>query len=74
MKMSTVKFYTSWEVYTKGIANLISGNSNLDDDAEVWQGADGSYAIGDATDIYDADPDTDLDHYTAAGTVSEYRR
>ncbi len=72
--MSTVQFYSSWEVYTKGIINLIGGDSDLDGNAEVWHGADGSYAVGDATDIYDADPDTDLDHYTAAGTVSEYRR
>ena len=72
--MSPVKFFSSWEVYAKGITNLISSDSDLDDDAEVWHGADGSYAVGDATDIYDADPDTDLDHYTEAGTVSEYRR
>lgn len=72
--MSTVKFFSSWEVYTNGITSLINGDSSLSDDMEVWHGADGSYAIGDATDIYDADPDTDLDLYTEAGTVSEYRR
>jgi len=68
------KFYSSWEVYTTGITNLIRSDSSLSDDAEVWHGADGSYAVGDATDIYDADPDTDLDLYTDAGTVAEYRR
>lgn len=72
--MSTVKFFSSWEVYANGITSLIANDSSLGGDMEVWHGADGSYAVGDATDIYDADPDTDLDHYTEAGTVAEYRR
>lgn len=72
--MSPVKFFSSWEVHVNGIGNLISADSSLSGDMEVWHGADGSYAIGDATDIYDADPDTDLDLYTEAGTVAEYRR
>lgn len=66
-------FYSSWQVYTDGITNLINGDPSLPGDSEVWRGADGSYAIGDITDIYESDPDTDLDHYTAAGTVAEYR-
>ena len=72
--MASQKFYSSWEVYTKGIISLISGDSDLSDDMQVWCGADGSYAVGDATDLYDAAPDTDLDTYTEAGTVSAYRR
>lgn len=69
-----VKTFDAWRVYTVGIVQLIANDLDLTDDMEVWIGADGSYAIGDITAIYDMDPNTDPDHYTEAGTVAEYRR
>ena len=62
-------FFSAWQVHTTGIHTLVDG---LPKDAEVWRGADGSYAVGDITDIYDVDPETDLDTYTYAGEVYEY--
>lgn len=64
-------FFSSWEVHTTGICTLIH-RARLNPDLEVWNGADGGFAVGDSTDIYEADPDTDLDHWTYAGTVQEY--
>ena len=66
-----IVFFDAWAIFTKGIRGLIK-EVNPDPDAEVWRGADGSYAVGDITDIYDYDPDVDPDHYTYAGTVKEY--
>lgn len=71
--MTTPTFFTAWQVYTTGIGRLIN-RADLPPDTEIWSGADGSYAAGDSTDIYDADPETDLDHYTYAGTAGEYRK
>jgi hypothetical protein len=68
----TAQFFTSWDVATKGITQLIA-NSSAPDTAEVWRGPDGSYAIGQPQDIYDANEEADLDEWTDAGTVGEYR-
>jgi hypothetical protein len=65
-------FFSSWQVYDTGIRVLLKG-VDAPDGADVWIGADGSYAIGDAADIFDADPDTDLEFWTHAGTVVECR-
>jgi hypothetical protein len=66
-----IVFFGAWAIFTKGIRRLIKETSP-DPDAEVWRGADGSYAIGDIADIYDYDPETDPDYYTYAGLVKEY--
>lgn len=70
--MTTPKFFTAWQVFTTGITRLVKA-ADLDPDTEIWRGADGSYAAGDISDIYDADPETDLDHYTYEGTAAEYK-
>lgn len=61
------KFFSAWDVYTTGISTLLQ-NAGLPDDTEVWHGADGSYAAGDAAAIVELDDTTE---YTYAGTVAE---
>lgn len=65
-----VKFFSSWEVYTKGIRSLIAA-ANLRNDAEVWSGADGSYAVGDAADMAEAEEEAGVE-FSDAGEVSDY--
>lgn len=60
-------FFSAWDVYKTGIATLLQ-NAGLAGDVEVWHGADGSYAAGDAAAIVEVDGDTE---YTYAGTVAE---
>jgi hypothetical protein len=70
----TVKFFDAMEVESIGIRELIK-RSLVSANAEVWRGADGSYAIGDPQDIYDElgdDNEDILDLYTEAGLVEDY--
>lgn len=67
----TVKFFSSWEAYTKGIRSLIAA-AGLADNAEVWSGADGSYAVGDVADMAEAEEEASVE-FSDAGTVADYR-